>query len=209
MAKKAAATKIDLYKTHKPEYQAKTEPSLVDVGPAHYLTVEGKGEPGGEAFQAALCELYGAAWTIKMTMKFAGGPDYKVCGLEGLWWCPDPKNWMDQPRDSWQWKVIIRVPDFVKARDLKAAQKQLEAKGKPAPRVRLETMREGRVVQVMHKGPYGDEPRTIEKMHAYAAQQGLEFHGLHHEIYLSDPRRTAAERLRTILRMPVKKRAQI
>jgi hypothetical protein len=197
--------KIDLYKTHKAEYAARKDPALVEVGPAKYLTIDGRGEPGGEAFQASLGALYGVAYTIKMTRKFGGGPDYKVCGLEGLWWCPNPMDWMNQPRDSWEWKLMLRVPEFITGRDLKAALEQLKKKGKGdgAAQVRLETIREGRSVQVLHVGPYANEPETIARMKEFAQSQGLEFRGKHHEIYLSDPRRVPPERLRTILRMPV------
>jgi hypothetical protein len=204
MAKAAVAEKIDLYKLHKNEYKAKPAPELIDIGPAKYLAIDGKGEPGGTAFQSCVAELYGGAYTIKFSRKLGGGPDFKVCCLEGLWWCGDPAHWMDQPRDSWEWKLLIRVPDFVGERELKAAQKQLAAKGKPAPGVRLETLREGRVVQALHVGPYATECETVDKMHAFAEAQGLSFHGRHHEIYLNDPRRVPPERLKTILRMPVK-----
>lgn len=199
------AEKLDLYKTHKTEYAARKDPALVEIGPAKYLTIDGKGEPGGEAFQAALAALYGAAYTIKMTKKFGGGQDYKVCALEGLWWVPNPADWINQPRDSWEWKLMIRVPEFITARDLQAAVEQLKKKGKGdgAARVRLETIREGRSVQVLHVGPYSAEPETIARMDAFVKSQGLAFRGKHHEIYLNDPRRVPPERLRTILRMPV------
>ncbi len=203
MPKAAAAEKIDLYKTHKNEYQAKPAPALVAIGPAKYLAIDGKGEPGGTAFQACCGELFGAAYTIKMTKKFSGGPDYKVCCLEGLWWVADPCRWMETPREEWEWKLLIRVPEFIGSRELKDAQKQLAAKGKPAPNVKLETLREGRVIQALHVGPYGTEPETVAKMHAFAAAEGVEFRGRHHEIYLNDPRRVAPERLKTILRIPV------
>ncbi len=197
--------KIDLYKTHKAEYAAKKDPALVTIGPAKYLTIDGKGEPGGEAFQASVAALYGVAYTIKMTRKFAGDQDYKVCALEGQWWVPNPCDWMNQPRDSWEWKLMIRVPEFITAGDLKAAVVQLKKRGKGAgaDQVRLETIREGRSVQVLHVGPYAAEPETVARMHDFVRAQGLQVRGKHHEIYLNDPRRVPAERLRTILRHPV------
>ncbi len=190
--------KVDLYKLHKADYVAKKEPALIKIGPAKYLTVDGQGEPGGEAFQTMLGALFAAAYTIKMTKKFAG-QDYKVCGLEGLWWgC-------EGSRETWRWKLMIRVPGFITARDLKDAVAKLKEKGKGdlAAKVRLETIKEGRCVQALHVGPYSSEPATVERMQAVAEASGLSFSGAHHEIYISDPRRVAPERLRTILRLPV------
>jgi hypothetical protein len=190
--------KIDLYKLHKADYVTPKEPVFVTIAAAKYLTVDGQGDPGGEVFQAMLGALYGAAYTIKMTKKFAG-QDYKVCGLEGLWWG------FEQARESWCWKLMIRVPDFIAARDLKSAVATLKEKGKgdlPA-KVALEKIKEGRSVQVLHVGPYSTEPATVERMKAFAEKSGLTPRGRHHEIYLSDPRRVAPEKLRTILRFPV------
>ncbi|MGD0014998.1 MAG: GyrI-like domain-containing protein, partial [Bryobacteraceae bacterium] len=143
--------------------------------------------------------------TIKMTYKFGGKQDYKVCGLEGLWWCADPEHWMSQPRESWQWKLMIRVPEFLTARNLKEAAAKLVEKGKGEleGQVRLERITEGRSVQVLHIGSYADESETLKRMEAFAEANGLKFRGRHHEIYLSDPRRVAPEKLRTILRHPV------
>ncbi len=193
--------KLDLYKKHKSEYVTPRQPVLIIVGPAKYLSVDGVGAPESEQFQQAIAALYQMAWTIKMTKKFAG-QDYKVCNLEGLWWGLENMP----PRDEWRWKLIIRVPDFIKAADLREALATLKKKGKPEPaaKVRLETIREGRCVQVLHVGPYGDEPSTIARMKTFSDSQKLSFACPHHEIYISDPRRVAPEKLRTILRMPVK-----
>ncbi len=200
MARTAVAEKVDLYKLHKTEYVTPKQPVVIQVGAAKYLTAEGVGAPGGEKFQEAIGALYSMAWTMKMTKKFAG-QDYKVCGLEGLWWGCE----LMLPQDEWRWKLLIRVPDFISARDLKETAAALKKKGKAAAvEVRLETLKEGRCVQVLHTGPYSNEGATIERMKALADEKGLTFAGAHHEIYLSDPRRVAAEKLRTILRMPVK-----
>jgi len=202
----AKTQKIDLCKLHKAEYVTPKEPVVVEVKPARYLTILGKGEPGGETFQAKLGALYAAAFTLKMTRKFAG-QDYRVCHLEGLWWVEGSKSCLsDHPPGAWKWKLIIRVPDFITEQDLQEAVHKLKAKGKApeAGRVRLETLAEGRCLQVLHVGPYAKENETIARMMAFAERQGLSFHGLHHEIYLSDPRRVPAERLRTILRHPVR-----
>ncbi len=202
-----AAAKLDLFRKHKAEYVTPKKPVLLTVGPAKYLAAEGRGAPAGEAFQLAVGALFAVAYTIKMTRKAAGTGDYKVAALEGLWWGPNKAEpfAVKSPKD-WHWKVLIRTPAVVSARDLAAALKALAAKGK-APsvaKVKLETIREGRCVQMLHVGGYDKEAVTLEAMLAFAEGQGLHFRGVHHEIYLSDPRRVPASRLRTILRHPVR-----
>jgi hypothetical protein len=200
--------KLDLYKRHKDEYVTPKTPALVKVGPAKYLSVEGRGEPGGKDFTAAIGALYGSAFTIKMTRKFAGKGDYKVCNLEGQWWCDGgDEAFLSTPRDRWRWALLIRVPELITAADLKRAVGTLLKKGKgpEMERVRLVTLREGLCVQALHVGPYSDEPATVGAMCRFARASGLEFAGKHHEMYLSDPRRVAPARLRTILRHPVRK----
>ena len=200
----AKSDKLDLYKIHKAEYEAPKKPALVKVGPAKYLTFAGRDKPGGPVFQAAIGALYAMAFTIKMAKKFAG-QDYKVSHLEGLYWTASGKDLLEEPGQEMEWKLLIRVPDFITARDLKGALAQLQARGKApeAAQVKLETIREGRCVQMLHVGPYCDEPLTIAQMKGLAEQEGLALEGPHHEIYLSDPGRVAAEKLRTILRYPV------
>jgi len=202
----SATEKVDLYKRHRAEYATPKKPTLVKVKPAVYLTIDGRGAPGGDSFTAKIGALYGVAFTIKMTSKFAGR-DYGVCKLEGLWWAGRKGcNFARVPKDLWNWKLMIRTPDFIKAKHLTEAVKTLLDKGKPAEvtEVRLERIDEGKCVQVLHVGPYDREPETVSRMKGFAKDNGLSFHGLHHEIYLSDPRRVPPERLRTILRQPVK-----
>jgi hypothetical protein len=201
-----AAERIDLYKLHKDEYVAPKKPVLVEAKPANYLTIDGQGEPGGELFQARIGALYGMAYTIKMTSKFAG-QDYVVCKLEGQWWSDEfGGDFSKVPMDKWQWKILIRTPDFIGEAELNQAAEVLTKKGKSpdVKLVKLETMDEGLCVQMLHVGPYNKEGETVRVMNAFAKEQGLALHGLHHEIYLSDPRRVAPGRLRTILRHPVK-----
>ncbi len=200
------AQKLDLYKLHKAEYVTPKSPQLVKVKPAKYLVIAGVGAPEGEEFQTKIGALYAMAYTLKFQKKFAG-KDYKVCGLEGLWQFASVGDFMHQPRESWQWKLIILTPNFVTPKNVDAAIKQLIEKGKP-PQVRdvhLEKIGEGLCVQMLHVGPYATETETIARMQEFAAEQGLQFHGAHHEIYISDPRRVKPEKLRTILRMPVRK----
>lgn len=201
------ASKIDLYKLHKEEYVTPKTPQLVKVKAAKYFTIVGQGEPGGAVFSAKLGALYAVAFTVKMAKKFAG-KDYRVCGLEGFWWgSQGGSEFFSEPRETWNWKIVIRVPNFIVTRDVTAAVKNLLSKGKPAEvtEVRLEKITEGLCVQVLHVGPYATESETIARMEEFAKENGLTFHGLHHEIYLSNPRRVPPERLRTILRMPVRR----
>jgi len=199
-----AAKKLDLYKEHKAEYVAPKKPVLVKTKPAKYLTITGKGKPGGELFQKHIGALYGAAFTIKMTRKFAG-QDYKVCHLEGLWWGDkEGLDFASIPPDQYNWKLIIRVPDFIQKKDLDSALRALKEKGKgpEVAEVKLEKIKEGLCVQMLHVGPYADEVKTIAQMMSLAQEKGLACQVPHHEIYLSDPRRVPPARLRTILRLP-------
>ncbi|HTS67717.1 MAG TPA: GyrI-like domain-containing protein [Terriglobia bacterium] len=198
--------KLDLYKVHKAEYVAPRKPVLVKTRPAQYLTIRGQGKPAETEFHNAIGVLYGMAFTIKMARKFAG-KDYKVCHLEGLYWSGEDENvgCFDPNQQGWNWLLIIRVPDFIKEKDLKQAVSQLRARGKAGDfeKVKLQKINEGECVQILHVGPYSQENKTIDQMLAFAREKGLSCHGKHHEIYLSDPRRVAPERLRTILRFPV------
>ena len=201
------ATKIDLFREHKDEYATPKAPALVKTKAAKYLTIDGQGEPGGAAFTARVGALYAVAYTLKMRQK-AAGHDYKVCPLEGLWWhTPGDSEFLEQPRQTWQWKLLIRTPDFVTLKDLKSAVAELQAKGKDAPvaDVRLEKIGEGACVQALHVGSYASEPATIAQMLQFARARGLAPHGRHHEIYLSAPGRVPEARMRTILRIPVGK----
>jgi len=197
--------KLDLYKLHKAEYAATSKPALIELKPAAYLAISGRGAPGGEQFSAGLGGLYAMAFTIKMTRKFAGQQDYAVCKLEGQWWTKNDSDFANQPRDQWRWQLLIRTPDFVGEADLRQAIITLLKRGKAADakRVRLETLTEGPCVQMLHVGPYEKECETIALMQAFAEKKQLKFSGRHHEIYLSDPRRVPPERLKTILRHPV------
>ena len=139
-----------------------------------------------------------------MAEKFAGH-DYKVCHLEGQWWAQDGTDFHTHQPKEWQWRLLIRVPEFITQREVDAAIKTAIEKGKSAlaNEVKLEELTEGRCVQMLHVGAYAQEKVSIEKMHALAEGHGVQLRGPHHEIYLSDPNRVPAQRLRTILRYPV------
>ena len=203
---KKPAAKLDLFKDNKSEYASPKKPAWVEVASGQYLSIIGRGAPGGDAFTEKLGALYAIAYTAKMASK-AAGCDYKVCPLEGLWWGSDDKaDFADQPRETWNWKLLIRTPDSISKADVERAAAAARKKGKPAEvaEVRLERMAEGCCVQMLHVGSYECENATIGEMLSFVAEQNLSVHGLHHEIYLSDPRRVAPEKLKTILRFPVR-----
>ena len=202
-----ATDKIDLFKEHKTEYKATSKPAFVETTIAQYLMIDGQGAPGGVVFEECIGALYSMAFTIKMTRKFAGLGDYTVCKLEGLWYTKDGSDSFAMiPQERWQWMLMIRTPECVKGGDLKTAVKALLGKGKAekVKDVRLEKLEEGKCVQILHVGPYDKVGEAIEKMQAFTKENSLSFTGKHHEIYLSDPRRVAAERLKTIVRRSVR-----
>jgi hypothetical protein len=198
--------KLDLYKLHKSEYAASRKPALIQMAEATYLTIIGQGAPGSESFTDRIGALYGVAFTIKMARKFAGLQDYAVSKLEAQYWCGDGgADFSRISKDEWCWKLMIRTPEFVTQDDLEKAVDTLVKRGK-APsvqQVKLEELQEGLCVQMLHVGPYDREPESIALMKSFAEEKGRLLHGRHHEIYLSDPRRVAPERLKTILRIPV------
>ena len=203
---------IDLVKELRPLYSPPSKaPVIVEVPELSFLMLDGRGDPNAsEAYQAALQALYGVAYTLKFTLK-KGDPerDFKVAPLEGLWWTdgePPTLDGLQTDRDSWNWTMMIAVPDAVTAAEVAAAA-DAAAQRRPLPAaglVRLERFAEGQAAQVMHIGSYAEEAPTIARLHEFVAEQGYELHGRHHEIYLGDPRRTAPERLKTVVRHPVR-----
>lgn len=206
-----APEKIDLSKLHKQDYVAPKKPVLLTIKKATYLAVTGQGEPGGQAFSDRIGALYGVAFTMKMTRKFAGKQDYTISKLEAQWWADSAsEDFSRVPKEHWRWKLLIRTPSFIKQSELDKTAVLLIERGK-SPLVRevaLESFTEGLCVQMLHVGPYERESGTIAIMQAHAEKNGLVFHGRHHEIYISDPRRVPPERLKTILRHPATKENQ-
>jgi len=201
---------IDLRKELKRLYTAKTRPELIDIPEGRFLTFNGKGEPGGEEYTAALNALYGVAYTLKFGLKRKGVADFTVMGLEGLWWWDDPSIMRLEdapPRETWNWKSMIRMPDLITEEMAEAAKDEVRDKrGPTVDRVSLESFNEGLSAQMLHVGPHSDEPRSLKVLHAFVEEQRYRLRGRHHEIYMGDPRRTAPQRLKTILRHPVEKR---
>jgi hypothetical protein len=198
--------KIDLKKTLKPLYTASAkEATIVTAPPLKYLMFNGFGDPDANPdFQAGVEALYTASYTLKFMLKKEQGLDYVVPPLEGLWWMLLADFDLDR-RDDWRWTLMIPQPEEVTQalldQTVVAAKKQ-----KPLPaleKLRLEIYDEGRAAQILHVGPYRAEMATIDRLHAFIKEQGFHLCGKHHEIYMSDPRRTAPEKFKTILRQPI------
>ena len=200
--------KTDLKKELKHLYSPSAkEVALVEVPEMNFLMVDGAGDPNSSpAFQEAVEALYGVSYTLKFSVKKGGGPDYAVAPLEGLWWMDDPKGFDVDKKDQWKWTLMIAQPDFITSSMVEDAVKQVKGK-KDSPSlagIRFDTHDEGAAVQIMHIGPYAEEGPTIAKLHDFSEQNGYELTRKHHEIYLSDPRRCAPEKMKTILRHPVR-----
>jgi hypothetical protein len=201
-------------------YSPPRRPVIVDVPEFAFVMVDGAGEPeSSESFQASIGALYGTVYTLKFLPKKRPGlawPAWKIMPLEGLWMgdgesgitMADALDAQVDPADAcWSWTLLIAVPDFFIADDVDLAKEELRRKGKGSPQLdglRLERFAEGLAVQTMYVGPYDQERETIEAMHAFAHEQGYELRARHHEIYLGDPRRTAPEKLKTVIRHPIR-----
>lgn len=206
---------FDYKKEYKEFYLPPKKPGIVTVPPMNYIAVRGKGNPnieGGE-YKQSIGLLYAIAFTIKMSKKgshqIEGYFDYVVPPLEGFWW-QDNSEGIDYTRkEDFHFISLIRLPDFVTREEFDWAIEEAERKKKADfSKVEFLTYDEGMCVQCMHIGPYDDEPQTVKLMHDYMASQGYELditdERFHHEIYLSDARRVAPEKLRTVIRHPVK-----
>lgn len=201
--------KLDLKTQWKHLYQPpSTEITTVDVPPLSYLMVDGEGDPNtSPAFIHAIEALYSLSYTLKFSLKKSPRPVYYgVMPLEGLWWADDPHAFHRQDKSTWKWTAMILQPDFIDSRQVDAAFEEVRRKKDPAAlgRVRLETLAEGSAAQILFVGPFADEGPTIQRIHDFIHAAGKELCGKHHEIYLSDPRRTAPEKLRTIIRQPMR-----
>ena len=209
--------KFDYKKEYKEFYMPKNKPELIDVPAMNYIAVRGQGDPneeGGE-YKAAIGLLYAIAFTIKMSEKgnhkIEGFFDYVVPPLEGFWW-QDGVDGVDYAhKEDYQWISLIRLPDFVTRIDFDwAVEEATRKKQADFSRVEFYSYTEGMCVQCMHIGSYDEEPATVQAMGDYAHAMGYEIDisetRFHHEIYLSDARRCSPEKLKTVIRHPVRKR---
>jgi len=204
--------KIDLKKEEKNLYNpSKKDFSLADVPEMSFLMVDGRGDPNEEPFGLAVEALYAVSYTVKFMSKADPGIDYVVMPLEGLWWAEDMDVFQPDEMDKsqWLWTAMIRQPDHITATMVEEAIERTRAKKKALDRldeVRFESFHESLSVQIMHLGPFSEEGPTIHRLHHdFLPANGFQENGKHHEIYLSDIRRTAPEKLKTVLRQPVRK----
>lgn len=201
MAEKVDLKRLDAYRAKPGELR------IVDVPELQYLMLDGRGDPNGPAFAAALVALYPVAYALKFASKRELGRDYAVMPLEGLWWADDMAAFtVARDKASWQWTLLMLVPDWLDQAAFEAAVAAVAAKRAPArlADLRLERLAEGRCVQTLHVGAFDDEGPVLDRMHhEFIPAHGLRMTGRHHEIYLSDARRVEPANRRTILRQPV------
>lgn len=205
--------KLDLTKTDKVYYSAKNNPEILYIEKTNYISITGTGDPSGKDFSEKIQALYTTAYAVKFILK-ALNNDFVVPKLDALWSFDNEKYKeisMDEaplkiPRSEWNYRIMIRMPDFVtkeqtvKAIDIAVNKKQIEL----AKAIEFYEMTEGKVLQILHLGSFENEPKTLKKIQDFTTENNLLKNGLHHEIYLSDFRKTSPEKLRTILREPVK-----
>ncbi|MCW5911021.1 MAG: GyrI-like domain-containing protein [Cyclobacteriaceae bacterium] len=197
--------KLDFKKAYKNYYSAKQIPELHSFGEVNCLTITGKGEPGGKEFQAANEVLFPMAYGVKKICKLKG-MDFGVPALEGFWWTDNNTSAQDTPRSDWNWKLMIRMPDYATSEMYQTALAEVLIKKKNplARNVLFEKIDEGKAAQILHIGAYTDEQPTIDALYQFIESNGMSLNGLHHEIYLSDPRKTKPADLKTIIRQGVK-----
>lgn len=206
--------KIDLKKENKELYNPSIkEPSIVEVPKIKFLMIDGHGDPNtSKEYREAMEALFPVSYKTKFISKREKSKDYVVMPLEGLWWVRNMEDFNVEDKSNWKWTAMIRQPDFISKSIIKEAMKEVKEKKNPAAlsKIRFESLNEGLSAQIMYIGPYSEEGPTVEKLHNFIHENGYEFDGSipgqkHHEIYLSDMRRTKPERLKTIIRQPMRK----
>ncbi len=200
---------IDLKKKWKELYSSSArEVAIVDVPKMSFLSIDGAGDPNtSQEYQEAVETLFSVSYAIKFIVKKSSEAiDYAVMPLEGLWWVDDMSKFSIKNKNAWQWTAMIMQPDFVSEELVKKATDQAGKKKKlPAlAKLRFQSFHEGLSAQIMHIGPYAEEPPTIEKLHGFIESNGYRMNGKHHEIYLSDPRKAAPEKMKTVIRQPIR-----
>ena len=204
---------FDIVKRHKALYAPSAKhPAVVDVPELAFLMVDGRGDPQtAEHYHQALEALYSVAYTLKFTLKKADPDrDFKVAPLEGQWWADTEAPSMEDlltTRDDWNWTMMIAQPDIVTAELVERSRAEaIRKKGLPALKeIRFERCEEGLSAQILYFGPYALEGPTIARLHQFIAEQCCALYGKHHEIYMNDARRTAPEKLKTIIRQPCRR----
>lgn len=201
-----ATAKVDFKRELRAFYTARRAPAVVEVPELAFLMIDGRGDPNASSeYREAVSALSPVSYAARFALKRAGVIDFGVMPLEGLWWASDMSAFSIDDKSLWQWTMLIMQPDHVTA-EVFAEAKAKAAKKLPAAvleQLRLERYTEGLAAQVLHVGPYSAEGPTVASLHAFIAEQGRELAGKHHEVYLGDPRRTAPEKLKTIIRQPM------
>jgi len=202
--------KVDFKKELKHLYNPSRKAfSIVDVPSMSFVMIDGHGDPNtAPEYQQAVEALYAVAYGLKFMIKQEQGIDYGVPPLEGLWWVDDMAQFSTEAKEDWDWTMMIMQPEWVTAEMVERARADVARKKNPPalPKLRFEVYHEGLAVQILYIGPYAEEAPTIARMHAFAEDEGYALRGKHHEIYLSDPRRTAPDKLKTVIRQPVRKK---
>ncbi len=205
--------KIDFKKQLKHLYKPSSkDAAIVDVPKMNFLMIDGTGDPNKvQEYKDAVETLFAVSYALKfMIKKGKTAIDYGVMPLEGLWWTDDMNNFSMENKDIWKWTAIIMQPEYVTKELVNEAVKSVERKKNPPAlsKIRFESFHEGLSGQIMHIGPFSAEGPTIERLHNFIKENGYVFDGLsekHHEIYLSDPRKAAPEKMKTVVRQPIKK----
>lgn len=181
---------------------------IVEVPYMNFIMIDGEGDPNtSPAFQNAVEALFAISYTLKfMIKKGTTEVDYGVMPLEGVWWAEDMSEFSLENKDNWKWTLMIMQPEYVTEKLFNESIKQVKKKKNLAalPKVRFESFSEGKAAQIMHIGPFSEEESTIEKVHNFIKENGFKLTGKHHEIYLSDIRKAAPEKWKTIIRQPIK-----
>ncbi|MBE0447380.1 MAG: GyrI-like domain-containing protein [Actinobacteria bacterium] len=199
--------KIDYKKKLKELYNPSAKKvTAVNVPKMNFLMVDGQGDPGkAKEFQEAIEALFSVSYNLKFKIKKSKAIDYGVMPLEGLWWSEDMEDFIKGARDKWKWTLMIMQPEFITQELVKEAISEVEKKKNlPAlSKMRFESYEEGLSAQIMHIGPFSEEGPNIQRIHKYIEEQGKKLRGEHHEIYLSDFRKVAPEKMKTVLRQPM------
>lgn len=200
--------KIDFKRELKPLYNPSSKKVvIVDVPKMSFLMVDGAGDPNNaKEYKDAVEVLFAVSYALKFMIKKRTAMDYRVLPLEGLWWTDDMTQFSVENKDIWKWTSMIMQPEYVTEDLVGKALEQVEKKKNLSAlsEIRYGSFHEGLSAQIMHIGPYSDEGPTIEKLHDFIRETGHELCGKHHEIYLSDPRRSAPEKMKTVIRQPMK-----
>ncbi len=208
--------KLDLKKENKELYNPSAKGvSIIDIPEMSFLMIDGEGDPNrSQEYQASIEALFSVSFKVKFLSEKENSQDYVVMPLEGLWWAENMEDFSITDKNSWKWTSMIRQPNFITKEMIKKAIEEVNKK-KDLPilsRIRFESLREGLSAQILHIGPYVEEGSAIEKLHNFIEEKGYEFDGgipgeRHHEIYLNDARRAKPEKLKTIVRQPIKRKS--